>query len=360
VKIAFYYAYPHEAWDWNDEDLEMTGIGGVETALVLMARELAKRHTVTVFNSTSREGVYNGVGYRHRDGLDYRETWDAFISLRGLVPNHAAVRAGVKVYWSIEIDATLLDGSWDNVLPYVNAVFTISPYHSEILREHYPEVTPKLHETFLGVWTDDYREVGPKVPNKLIWCSCPLMGLEHLAPIFESVRRSVPEATLVITGDPALWGRTPDNPDPYWGTGPSNERYRDLFSEIPGVHFLGKVGRQQLIEQQKTSSLHVYPCTVPELFCLASMECQAAGTPTVATGLGALATTVADGRTGVLIATRPDQPGFHEEFARAVVELLTRPSLLAEMSRNARHRALSEFTYEQAAAEWERWISCRL
>lgn len=360
MNIAFYYAYPHKAWDWNDEDLETTGLGGAETALVFMARELAREgHQVTVFNSTSREGVYNGVRYRHRDGFDPAEPWDAFISMRGLVPADASVRARVKVYWSIEIDTTLI-GDWNNVLPQVDAVFTISPFHTHILQKRYPQIAPKLRETFLGVWPGDYATTLPKVPNKLLYCSVPGMGLHHLPPIFELIRREVPEATLAITGDYSLWGRTPDNPDADWGKGPSTEDYRRLFADMPGVQFLGKVPRDALIQEQKTSVLHVYPCTVPELFCLSSMECQAAGTPTVGTALGALCTTVQDGGTGMLVHTPPGDPHFQRDFARTVIDLLHNPVRLDRLSRQARARALGEFTYERAAADWVGWFSCRL
>lgn len=339
LKIAFYYAYPRPDWGWNDENLE-TGLGGTETALAYMARTLARSHAVTVFNWTEREGIFHGVRYAHLDHFDCRETWDAFIGMRGPIPGLEAIPARVKVYWSIEEDDVLV-GDWGRVLPHVRAIFTISPFHTAELLRRCRIPPDKVHQTFLGAWAEDYLVPLPKVPAKLLYCSVPALGLHHLVEIFPRVRAAVPHASLAITGDFTLWGR-----------GPEDEALRAAFAGMPGVIYLGRIPRSRLVEEQKTSQLHVYPCSVPELFCLASIECQAAGTPTVGTTLGALSSTVSDGYSGVLIRTPVDHPDFHSHFAAAVIDLLSDPDRLAVLARQARERALREYTYERVADEW--------
>ena len=75
---------------------------------------------------------------------------------------------------------------------------------------------------------------------------------------------------------------------------------------MPGVRFLGKVPRHELVELQKSSKILVYPCTYHEGFCIAAMECIAAGAVPVSTEDFALRTTI--GRSGFLINGRPGQP----------------------------------------------------
>lgn len=349
MKLGFYYAYPAQ-WDWNDGDLDGAGVGGTETALIHISRQMALANDVTVFNRTAREGVFHGVTYRNIARLGPGEEWDAFVLLRGRLDSLPEVRARTKVYWCIEEDAVLV-GDWNRVLPYVDAVFTISPYHTQELTRRCAVPRGIIHETRLGICRDEYARPLPKEPGKLIYCSVPGRGLPSLASVFPRIRTEHPGARLVVTSDYSLWGRAA-----------GSEGYRDLFAGMPGVEFLGNIPRPRLIEEQKTSVLHVYPCTVAELFCLASIECQAAGTPTVGTALGALNTTVADGVTGLLVQPLAgDYDAFHARLAAAASSLLGDPQRLQRMARMAADRAAGEFTYERIAAEWlalfRRWAA---
>lgn len=337
MQIAF---YNDSSFDWNDSDLETKGVGGSQLALIRITRELAKRHEVTVFNSTSLEGVYNEVKYRHYSSLNIGEQWDVFISFRCALP-HQEVKALCKIHWCIDPG----DNSVEKDMPYIDKIITISPFHSKMMKNIFHIDKDLIYEARLGIEADEYKEMLPKVTNKLIFCSAPERGLQHVPPIYSLIKQQLPDASLVITMDYSLWGFAP-----------GIEQYRDLFSGMRDVNYLGKISREQLIREQKTSMLHLYPCDGPyEMFCLASMECQAAGTPTVATSQGALSTTVRDGETGRLIHSLPDHdPDFYQTFADTVVRLLHNPPVLQQMSMNARERALSQFTYEDLVTELER------
>jgi glycosyltransferase involved in cell wall biosynthesis len=108
-----------------------------------------------------------------------------------------------------------------------------------------------------------------------------------------------------------------------------------------------------LLEEQKTSVLHLHPCTVADLFCLPSIECQAAATPTIATDLGALRSTVQNGYSGLLVPGTPGTARFQDAFANAVIDLLRSPVSLRTMADQARRRALEHFAYGLIVAEWE-------
>lgn len=335
MRIAFYY---DSSFDWNDQDLETKGVGGSQSALISITRELAKRHDVTIFNSTSREGRYHGVVYRHVNRFDHEERWDVFISFRCAVPPN--VHASCKLHWCIDPG----DNSVEKDHAYVDKIITISPFHTKMMRNIFHLSQSKIYEARLGVRADEYLSDFPKVQGKLIFCSAPERGLQHVPRIFERIKQRVPEASLVITMDYSLWGFDPDI-----------AHYRRLFAGLDGIRYLGNVPRHQLIEEQKTSMVHLYPCDGPyEMFCLASLECQAAGTPTVTTHQGALSTTVQDGYTGKLIYTLPDyDPDFYQTFADSVVQLLQDGPAWEKMSRQAKHRALNQFSYEGLVQELE-------
>lgn len=336
MKIAF---YNDSSFDWNDHDLETRGVGGSQLVLINLSREFAKRHQVTVFNNTSREGVYHGVIYRNFRTLNKEEDWDVFISYRCAVP-FPELKSSCKIHWSIDPG----DNSVEKDLPMIDKIITISPFHTKMMRNIFHIHPDKMYETRLGIQSDEYTELLPKTKNKLIFCSAPERGLQHVPTIYSLIQQQIPDVSLVITMDYTLWGYEPDI-----------KVYRNMFKDLKGVNYLGKIPRQQLIAEQKTSMLHIYPCDGPyEMFCLASLECQAAGTPTVATHQGALSSTVQNGETGVLIYSLPDQnPNFYRSFADTVIHLLRNPSTLQEMSLKARERALSHFSYRDLVTELE-------
>jgi glycosyltransferase involved in cell wall biosynthesis len=340
-------------WGWTARDLAEHGVGGTETAMGNMARAFARLgHQVAIFHPTPRPCELWGVSFRHVGDLAYDEPWDVFISLSH-VPGLARVRAEVKVHWCLE-HVTLWVKDWGEVLPAVDAVFTISPYHTALLVHKFGLPADRLHTTSCAVDPEEYRDPLPKVPGQLMYCSVPDRGLHHLPAIYRMVRQRVRDLGLVVTGDLTLWGL------------PSAAGWaRQLFADLPGVRFLGRVPRPQLVELQKRSVLHVYPCIFQELFCLASLECQAAGALTVTSDLGALPTTVEDGVGGFIVPTgggpRPDfdrpvidafTPATYGAFADRIVELLSHPGLLQAMRRRARERALRRFGADVVAREW--------
>ncbi|MDA8065616.1 MAG: glycosyltransferase family 4 protein [Thermaerobacter sp.] len=338
MKIAFYLA---DTWDWRGEDLEGRGLGGTEAALVFLARELARHHRVTVYNGTRRPGRHAGVTYLPVGLLERGGPWDAFVSL-SYTPGIRELPARVKVHWSLEDDQVRVK-SYRDYLPHLDCVFALSPFHAELLSRRFAIPPGKLHTGFLGVSPAEYAAPARKVPGRLIYCSVPDRGAEHLAPIFGMIREAYPAASLVVTGDFRLWGRSD----------PGDAPYRATLAGVPGVRYLGKLPRRELVRLQGESVVHLYPCLVQELFCLASLECQAAGAPTVAPRIGALATTVADGVTGILLERSPHaDPEGHRAFAEAVLALLRDPQRLQAMGEAAHCRALSGFSWEAVAGDW--------
>lgn len=337
MRVAFYFT---DTFDWSGEDLER-GLGGAETALVGAASALAAAGcTVTVFNRTSRSAAWRGVAYRPAASFSHDEPWDVLVSVSA-VPEVERARAGVRVHLSME-DSESWVRSYRDYLPRVDALFALSPHHARLLVERHGVDPARIQVVPLGVEGRDYAAPEPKHPYQLLYCSVPDCGLEYLPEILRRVRRQVPQATLVVTGDLTLWGRSDPGLAPYLAG----------FAGLPGVRVLGRVPRRELVRLQKASALHVYPCVCDELFCLSSLECQAAGTPTVAPAVAALTSTVLDGETGVLVPFPMDDPRAAPRLAAEVAGLLRDRRRLARLAAQARRRALASFTWDAVAGDW--------
>jgi len=108
------------------------------------------------------------------------------------------------------------------------------------------------------------------------------------------------------------------------------------------VRFLGAVDGERLAALYALADVCAVP-SMTETFGLVALEAQAAGTPVVASAVGGLVDTVADGQSGRLVDGRdPD------DFATALAEVLGDEGLRRRLGEAARERAAG-FTWSLAA-----------
>ena len=108
------------------------------------------------------------------------------------------------------------------------------------------------------------------------------------------------------------------------------------------VRFVNAVDRDQLPDLYRSASV----CAVPsayESFGLVAVEAMASGTPPVATRVGGLATTIAHGKTGLLVGDRSPQ-----QFAAALERLLCDEGLRKRMG-SAAAAEMSVFSWSSVA-----------
>jgi len=346
VKIVF-YANGGSPMGVTPETYWNRGTGGAETALVWIAFELALRgHEVTVYNDAA--GNFHGVQYRDRREFSVSEPVDAFVLFRNPWMGVTRVNAGVKVFWSCdqqtEGDYTL------GVLPWVDNVVVISPYHLAYHVDRYGLDPDVAWVTDLGVNWNEYEVKRFKVKNRLIYCSQPERGLQHLFEAWPLIEAEIPDVSLTITADRRLWGVD------YTG----DEKYRAAWAGSDRIDYVGAVPRKKLVELQLEADVLAYPCTYEELFCLSVAECQVAGAVPVTTTMGSLPTTLG---VGVQVDGIPGVGRFAERFAEAVVGLLKDRKRLSYLQTKAQNYSAGRFPWSVIAEAWEQkleeWIDAR-
>ena len=93
----------------------------------------------------------------------------------------------------------------------------------------------------------------------------------------------------------------------------------------------------------KSARLVVFPSILYETFGRVIMEAYACGTPVLAARIGAGASLVREGRTGMHFI-----PGDDEDLARGLEWSFSHPAELEEMGRNARQEFLARYTPAEA------------
>jgi len=163
----------------------------------------------------------------------------------------------------------------------------------------------------------------------------PQKGCDHLLAAMKIIAGTRSDARLLIAGD-----------------GPERRSLERAAAEsgiAERIEFTGWLGRDELISLYRAADLFVAsPARGPggetEAFGLVFVEAALAGLPTVATRSGGIADIVIDGDTGVLVAENDPQ-----DFARAVLGLLSDQELAQRMGEAARTRAEARFTRARAA-----------
>ena len=333
------YAYDGSPLGITPPFIYERGVGGAELSMMTWAEEMAKRgHQVRVYNNPDAPGDYDNVEYLPQKAFEPEQYRDVFVVYRSPNPHIRTAKAGVKVHWST--DQFTMGNYAADIVPYVDRIVCISPYHAADYTERYNPSEDKITHIDLGVRLQDYPFEAEKIQNRFIFCSVPERGLKVIRQIWPKIKGALPDATLVITADHRLWG----------SHSPNNHQYRLDMLGCEGVVFLGAIPRQKLTQQQMQAQIHLYPCTYEELFCISAAECQVAGAYPVTSSVGALETT---NEFGLIVPGDPYDPAWQKRYIETVIELAQDQDELTRLAQAGMVKARERFDWHKICDEWE-------
>ncbi|HET7037777.1 MAG TPA: glycosyltransferase [Thermomicrobiaceae bacterium] len=123
------------------------------------------------------------------------------------------------------------------------------------------------------------------------------------------------------------------------GDGPAAEDVRAAAARLPQVRLLGRLDRDQLLNQMRSARALVFPSLLYENFPVSIVEAFACGVPVIASRLGAAAEIVEDRRTGLLF-----EPGDAGDLAETVLRAEAEPELVCRLGDAARSVYLARYT----------------
>jgi glycosyltransferase involved in cell wall biosynthesis len=152
----------------------------------------------------------------------------------------------------------------------------------------------------------------------------------------------------------AAWRALPELPLVICGDGPMRDLVNGFAASQPRgkIRLVQGLSRREVFEAMKRARFLVFPSTCYESFPMVIAEAFACGLPVLASGIGAAAEIVQDGRTGVHFA--PGDPG---SLAAAARLLWSRPRETRAMGAEARGEYIARYTAEAALASLMRIYS---
>jgi glycosyltransferase involved in cell wall biosynthesis/2-polyprenyl-3-methyl-5-hydroxy-6-metoxy-1,4-benzoquinol methylase len=332
--------------------LEHQALGGSETAVICLSRELAARgHRVRVFCNKPKAGVYGGVEYQDLAQLGpglRSEPMDVFVAHRNVALLDEAPNSKLNFLWAHDLCTPGAARAINRRAWNLDGVLVMSAFQ----QTHYVEATGLPAEMFVitrnGLDLDLFPDpAGKRERRHLFYAARPERGLTHLVRpggIMERLGRIDPRYKLFICGYA--------NPRPE-----TEEFYKNIETRVnalDNVVDLGQLAKRELYGWLSRVGLYVYPTGIldefREISCIAAMEAQAAGLPILTTDRGALPETV--GQAGVLIKPTP---GVEDAFVAAILELTNSPEIWEGYSRAGRERSRA-MDWSLIAAEWEFFV----
>lgn len=172
-------------------------------------------------------------------------------------------------------------------------------------------------------------QLGRMVPRK---------GVDNVVKSLAKIKQHGMSVKLIVVG-----GET-DSPDP--SNCPEVARLMDIARKddmLASVSFVGRKNREMLRYYYSAADIFI---TTPwyEPFGITPLESMACGTPVIGANVGGIKYSVADGRTGFLVA-----PNDAQDLASKVVLMLSNPAMLAKMKENCIKRVNALFTWATVA-----------
>jgi FkbM family methyltransferase len=397
VKLAFIDIV---GMSYDGDTLNKKGLGGSESAVILISKQLAKiGFDVTVFNGCDEDGaspgVYDGVRYRPLSDIAHNaETYDVVISSRCVTPfitepwyaypqtsnrkfdykdfENLRNAAKLKIFWMHDtfcwgddiLEDLTLSGAIDEIwtLSDFHAMYVMNCSHPklrnyEVLRRHMWTTRNGLVKYF------DHVDIDSKDPNLFIFNANMSKGLSPLLnSIWPKIKKSLPDARLIVIGGFYKLG-----------SAFAHDNEEAEFMKIAGIHlgdftitFTGIISQREVAEICARASYFIYPAALPETYGISTIEALYANTPLLTCRFGALGETASKYSYYLDYAIQPNglfpninQEEQSERFVKMVIDAYNNP-----VEHRRRMQALDEVKdllgWDVTALEWKQHIYNKL
>lgn len=301
------------------------GLGGSESAVILMSKELAKiGFDVTVFNncedSLAKPGIYDEVKYRPFSDLEkYEFNFDIMISSRTFIPfvppglysmfmpdqygrmhnpkifEKIRSTAKLKIMWMHDTfcmgDQILEDLV---VTGHIDELFTLSDFHTTYItnadhgkKRIYEVLKNKMFQTRNGI-VNYFPEVDISAKDRdlFVYNASITKGMLPLVhKIWPKVREKIPTAKLKVIGG---YYRFRENAAPDEQEVMFHNLVKEKEGQDIGIEFTGIISQREIAKILIQASYFIFPCAFPETFGISSLEAINYNVPLLTSRFGAV------------------------------------------------------------------------
>ncbi len=343
---------------FTGDSLTETSLGGSETAVLYMARALAKRgHDVKVFNNCPKPGKYDRVDYfdfnkQWRDIAPIAE-WDVFIVSRNYAFCAQPIKARLVGLWSHDIatdEREIMTNIWG-----ADFIWCLSNFHTEQWLSVAKNLQPIMAKTRNGLDLELIHDVESKKSklrdkNVFVWGSRPERGLDTLIThVWPKMLKELGNDIMLKVGGYSDTGlELPDH------IKQMHEAIKIQISAAKNVERIEPLPKRQWYELLASSGMVIYPTHFPEISCITALEAQACKTPIVTSNEFALKETVKDRHN--LISGHSRSEEYQNAFVARVKRLLSSDYEYKNSQRIGYEHVIGYYDWNTIAEEWEEFF----
>jgi glycosyltransferase involved in cell wall biosynthesis len=332
------FTCPKLPYEFDERRYRTEGMGGSETALFEIARELkAKtRRSIKVFKSGKSELGESGVEYfslGEQDQYFSKSTPAVHIAWR-----HNVRLTYAKTYlWSHDYYVDGLDAQRN-----FDLMLCLSQFQKIFAHRNQFVPSRKIIVTRNGINPRKFRfDKPPKNKNKIVWMTSPDRGLKTALLVMDVLVKRFTQLTLhVYYGFHLLY---------LYGLTQEADDLKVMLATRPYVIFHGFVEQNRMYREMADAVIWLYPCTFSETFCITALEMLALGVFPITSRRGALPETLGEAeRKGraILLGDSGAEDGRIQAYADAIASAL-KGELWANVSLD-----LESHSWSSVADEW--------
>jgi glycosyltransferase involved in cell wall biosynthesis len=298
---------------WSPKSLDEGGIGGSETAIVWLGRELTQQGwKVTVYNSCGNDaGEFDGVTYKNYWEMNWQDEFNVFVAWRCPEVYDLEINAKLK---AVDVHDVMSPADFDeDRLKQIDKILVKTEYHKTL----YPSVPDEKFEVISnGIDLNRFKGDVKRQKHKFVYSSTPNRGLDIVLKHWPTIKEALPEAELhVFYGWNTFYALEKGNPASVkW------MKKVQAMMDQDGVVGHGRVGQDELAKVMMSSDAWLYPTYFEEINCITALENQAAGCIPLVTNYAALTETV----TNDIKKIEGDiyNPEVQEEWVKLVIDTM--------------------------------------
>lgn len=320
---------------FTGEDVRTKALGGIETATILLAEELAALgYSVTVYNGNNGESIDKGVKYRPKAAMHHENADIAIASSNTSFLTRLNVKLPIvwqhnrqsfsKMWKRGEVFALL------RVRPVLitlsNDAFQQTPKYIPYRSRH---IIPHAIETeFLEDNTISFAER----EQAAFFASRPSRNLDWVIDVWKQyIFPALPKAKLYICIPPTA-------------------TFKFDIDELAAhnIIYKGSIPKKDLRDLINRCRLLLYPGHINETGCQVALQAIGLGIPIVTCGLGSLKDLVSSDRTGYIETDK-------KRYGKKAVECLTNSNCWIQLHRNTLKHDWRK-SYRERAHDWNKLI----
>jgi GR25 family glycosyltransferase involved in LPS biosynthesis len=267
-KILFYTGYSPAKWNYTYS--LNNALGGSETAVLCLAKELSNNYEIYIagnVNEETKDNIkfidLNNIGKLLKENafntiiisryLNFYELYPYFMSYKTFIWGHDIVLFPYGTSLSVE---QILEKYTNKI----NGCICQTEWHKNLFLSLYPQLNNKIFTINNGIDLNLFQNKNNKIANRFIYTSCTERGLERLLELWPSITNELPDAELYISS---------------YNSFPHNEfenNLNNIIKQFSNIKHVGRLNKPELYKLMSSAEYWLYPTNFNETSCITAME----------------------------------------------------------------------------------------